>query len=122
MITATRDSVCMGDDCFAPNQKALDCDQNLRLSDWLMTAVTEYLPTIHKAVWVIYSHKQIIGYLYCDDGGNYSAEPIYEDLPMNALHITEIYCRIFHKSDFKDKYPEYIDLLDIVKQYLSESI
>lgn len=120
-IEATRDSVCMGDDCNAPNREYLDYDPQQFLSEWLLKTVTGYIPTMHNAIWVVYKKRTIIGYLICDEKGHYSVEIPHNNMPMRSLHIKDIYCRYFHEMYFKDKFSEYSTLLDKVKHHLTKT-
>lgn len=90
-IKAARDSVCMADDCLAPNERELDCDPEETLSEWL-AAVTKYVPTMHNALWTVRSGDKILAYLKCDDKGGYTAELAVPDDKLSRLGIGEIYC------------------------------
>lgn len=118
MIKATRDSVCMGDDCNAPNTKFLEYNPEQLLSEWILVAVTRYVPAIYNTVWAIHNENVCIGYLICDKEGKYSVDVPDNNLPMNTLHIKEIHCQHFYEMDFHDKYPDCATLLDKVKRYI----
>lgn len=48
-IKATRESVCMGDDCDVPNVRELDYKPDQLFSEWL-SVVADYVPTMHNVV------------------------------------------------------------------------
>ena len=49
-ISVDRESVCMGDDCNAPNEKKLDLNEGDLLSD-VLGKVAEYLPQMSDVIW-----------------------------------------------------------------------
>lgn len=127
-IRARRDSVCMGDDCFAPNEEILTANSDMLLSQWLPT-VEKYVPCMHNVVWTVESGNTVTAFLVCDDAGVYTSELAVPDGKMAQLGIREIYCRHFHKGSFCyrtadgaefNKYPECPTLLEKVRRQLSE--
>ena len=118
-IKAERDSVCMGDDCNAPNTGYLEYDENELLSVWLMKTVTDYVPHMHECVWSVESNRKIIGYLICDKNGNYTVETTCDDEYMGLLNISEIFCMHYYDFYFKGKeYSDCTTLIDKVRKSL----
>ena len=96
MIHAERDSVCMGDDVYAPNAEEFPFGGGSITE--LLKAVSGYVPKMKFAVWVVcrsISSKEALGALYLDENGEYAYLPLAKNLPQ----IREIYVRYFANYD-----------------------
>lgn len=118
-IRATRDSVCMADDCNAPNERILECSPELALSGF-MKIVTGYVPNGHNVVWTVYRRSRLLGYLIFDDSGNYTVELAVPDNKVSRLRIDEIFCSHYYEYDFLKKYTDCDTLIEKVKKHLRE--
>lgn len=127
-ILAERESVCMGDDCTAPNASVLAFKPDMFISEWLNT-VADYVPTMHNVVWSVHSHRKVLGYLIFDTSGDFSIELAVPDQPMSELGISAVFCRYFYEGKLRndiadneetDANPACLTLVDKVKQYLRD--
>ena len=73
IIHAERDSVCMGDDVAAPNEKDFLFVTNKPI-DSLMQTLSGYVPAMKNVVWAVSSDQQTIGYLFSDETARYQYE------------------------------------------------
>ncbi len=102
-IKATRDSVCMGDDCNAPNARELDYKPDQRFSEWL-SVVADYVPTMHNVVWSVHCKSKLLAHLVFNDKGNFTVELVVPDQKTSVLAIHEIYCRYYYEGEIVNKY------------------
>ena len=124
-IHAELDSVCMGDDCTAPNAADLSYSDREMLSAFLRRSVASYVPSMKNVVWSVYSGNRLIGYLYSGALSLYHSELAVPNIPVADLPVKEIHCRYYYPMKFKDfskkppvdLYPEAKTLLDKVKAY-----
>lgn len=120
-ITALRSSVCMGDDCTAPNKKEYIVNKNIKLSDFIRI-LFEYVPTVHNAAWVVYSDDVILGFIVIDGNGNKMSEINGDDIKLcKKLKSNEVFCCHYYNSDLKEiaeEYPECDTLLKKIKKKL----
>lgn len=125
-IHIERESVCMGDDCNAPNPAELPYSADEMLSEWLNT-VAEYVPTIYNTVWTVQDGRNILGYLIFDEKGRHTCETAVSDIPVTKLKSKHLFCRYFYQNRFlqcdkngnTDEKPlNSITLLEQLKQYL----
>lgn len=123
-IYAERDSVCMGDDCNAPNAKYLDYATDELLSEF-MDAVAGYVPSMKDVVWSVVCKDKTIAYLIFDEDAGYEYELAVSDIRVSELAEKKIYCRYYYNGklfDYRikppvDRYPECRTLLEKVKAY-----
>lgn len=123
-IYAERDSVCMGDDCNAPNEKYLDYAADELLSEFL-TSVAQYVPSMRDVVWSIVCRGETIAYLVFDEDCGCEYELAVSDMRVAELAEKKIYCRYYYRRklfDYRSKppaemYPECRTLLEKVKAY-----
>ncbi len=118
IIVATRDSVCMGDDCMAPNRCDIPYHKEDKLSD-LMSYVYQYVPTMKNTIWVVRNKQQVIGYLMIDEEGNYSYELEMKNKSIYSLGNNSIHCSYFYKGRCRDC-DQSLSFLDQVKSMLSK--
>ena len=86
-LLAERDSVCMGDDCTAPNGEYIQYKRGIRLSDLLLKNVG-YVPDYsgrQHAIWGIERKGVPIAFLECDEHRRIS------DLVRAAVALTTSY-------------------------------
>lgn len=107
-IKATRESVCMGDDCDAPNVRELDYKPDQLFSEWL-SVVADYVPTMHNVVWSVHSKNDLLAYLIFDHKGNFTMELIIPDQKMSILGINEVYCRYYYQGELVNRYLHLMD-------------
>ena len=124
-IHVERESVCMGDDCNAPNARDLEYETNELLSEF-MDSVARYVPTMENVVWsVVASQGQAIAYLIFDEDASYKYELAIPDMKVSELAEKRIYCRYYYKGKLFDysteppteMYPECKTLLEKVKEH-----
>lgn len=121
-IYVERDSVCMGDDCNAPNAKELYYGDHDRLSDF-MIEVANYVPAMRNVVWSVACADEIIAYLIFDDDSGCKYELEIQDIKVSELVEQKIYCAYYYESKFydyrtkppADLYPQCKTLLDKVR-------
>lgn len=65
-IHAERDSICMGDDCIAPNASELRCYPDDRLFV-LMDALAGYVPELSNATWDVLCDGRLLDQLASRD-------------------------------------------------------
>lgn len=123
-IYAERDSVCMGDDCNAPNAEYLDYTTNELLSEF-MDSVARYVPCMKDVVWSVTCKDKTIAYLIFDENAGYEYELAISDMRVSELTEKKIFCRYYYESklfDYRTKppvemYPECKTLLEKVKAH-----
>lgn len=126
-IKVDRDSVCMGDDCTAPNEKRLDVAENALLLD-VFWQVAAYLPRMSNAVWAVDTGKKVIGYIIMDTEIHY--ELCQENQLFSEMGTESLHCSYFHSGSFiyrngangklVERYPESKSLLEKVKCCMGE--
>lgn len=139
-IQWTRDSVCMADDCNAPNTKIEEMDHPPTVSN-LLDRAADYVPGISGAVWVVWVEDTLAGYLELSTSGYLLRdEAVLKELPPPKPHrgffkrkpdILHVHCVLYTMSDFScrkgrdgrpliEHFPPYTPLLDMVKAQLRE--
>lgn len=124
-IRVTRESVCMGDDCTAPNVKLIPVEEKDMLSD-MFQKIADCLPYIHDdVIWAVDSGKKVIGYIVMDIDHEAQYEFCLEDQVFCELDIEAFHCSYFYRRKFVyrngengemvEEYPECRTLLDKVK-------
>lgn len=125
-IHAERDSICMGDDCNAPNADELPYKEEEKLSHFLRT-VASYIP-VRRYVWAVYCDERLLALISFNALGESSFDLQVDDLTLTELSVSHIFCRHFIESDFScrnadgaqvEKHPECHTLLEKVKAELS---
>lgn len=92
LIHAIRSSVCMGDDCTAPNAAELQYEKETTLSEF-MPVVAAYLPQMSSCVWEVRCADETIARLAFDENADYAAELSIPDCKVHALKNKAIFCR-----------------------------
>lgn len=64
-VKIDRESVCMADDCMAPNEKVFTVKEKEKLLD-VFWRIAEYLPRMSNAVWAVDSGTNVLGYIIMD--------------------------------------------------------
>lgn len=110
-IHAERDSVCMGDDCNAPNAEELPYNSDECLYEFLVNRVAKYVPKCTESVWVIlnYSNKEV-GYITFDKNCDTTCTLAIKNTYVYKLGGS-IFCRKYNYRDIEEKHPEYKSLL-----------
>ena len=126
-ISVDRESVCMGDDCNAPNEKVLDLSEEDKLTD-VFRKVAEYLPQMSDVIWAVDSGRKVLGYIIMDKDRTIHYEicqpdGIFSDMKINALHCSYFFpnrfiCNV--DGEIKEKYPEQKTFLDKVRFCMQE--
>ena len=91
-IEATRDSVCMGDDCHAPHAEDLLFWDETLLSEFLAT-VGGYVPAMRNASWRVMDQERTLGHLVSGEDARYSVRLELPDGPFKDIGSEEIFCR-----------------------------
>lgn len=134
MIYWTRDSVCMGDDCTAPNARTEVDDSPVTVSD-LLDRAADYVPHMSGSVWVVWVEDILAGFLEMSTSGYLlHSEPVLEGTLFPKLRKSfskpqpaalHVHCAFYTMRDFcyqkgqngpvVDQFPESSTLLDKVK-------
>ncbi|MDE7268468.1 MAG: hypothetical protein K2N89_13480 [Lachnospiraceae bacterium] len=94
-IKVDRQSVCMGDDVTAPNEKMIDVLETDMLSD-VVEKVSIYLPKMSNAVWAVDSGKEVIAYIIMDDGNNsFPYELCIQNQLFLQMRLKSLHCSYF---------------------------
>lgn len=111
-IHAERDSVCMADDCNAPNTRELSYSAYECLYEFLVNKVAKYVPKCTESVWVILNYaKQEVGYITFNENCDVSCMLVSNrDIYVYELGGS-IFCRKYSYRDIEEKHPEYKSLL-----------
>ncbi len=110
-IHAERSSVCMGDDCNAPNAEELLYNSDECLYEFLVNKVAKYVPNCTESVWVITSGNKKIGYITFDKNCDVTCTlATNRDIYVYELGGS-IFCRKYNYREIEDKHPEYKSLL-----------
>lgn len=113
-IIARRDSVCMGDDCFAPNEAVLEYEDDETLSQF-MNRVVSYVPRMRGVVWGVRADNSFIAYIITDENAEAQIELLIPDKKMKKSGITSVFCRYFTEGRHGDgKSP----LIDCVREHV----
>lgn len=91
LIHMERQSVCMGDDCNAPNAQDISYRYNETLSSFMLK-VMDYVPAMKNVRWILYCGTLYLGYLFSDESGKYQYH-IEEDILLSSLPKKEIFCK-----------------------------
>ena len=95
-IIAERDSVCMADDCMAPNSKTLTFESSCQLQE-VLSALGNYVPKFsgkQHTIWGIECDGVPIAFLE-SNGGGYRGITTGKNLTSEKLNNKKIYCRYF---------------------------
>lgn len=101
VIHFERSSVCMGDDCTAPNPSDISFNQNETLVDLLCYAY-QYVPAMKNSVWAVLDNKQLLGIVCIGENGEFSYELVVENRDLSYLDQKKIFCRYFYMGMLKD--------------------
>lgn len=122
-IVVKRDSVCMADDCLAPNRSEFTFGEEETLKD-LIIQISRYVPNMKDVVWSINYNGNPIGYVnFCSDDKKF--ELVTENIKIIELQNRNLYCKFYNSSKLMDftvnppelLYPECGTLLQKVKRY-----
>lgn len=111
-ILAERDSVCMGDDCNAPNSEEIPYNSDECLYDFLVNRLAKYVPAITNSIWIILNYRnKEVGYITFDE----NCEITCTLATKRNIYVYElggsIFCRKYNYKEIEDKHPEYKSLL-----------
>lgn len=126
-IRVDRESVCMGDDCNAPNEELLDLDNKDMFSD-VLKKVAFYLPQMSDVIWAVDSGRKVLGYILMDQNRQHHFELCQRDQLFSEMGIRALHCSYFHSHRFMhnvngvitEKFPEQKTLLEKVKYSMKE--
>ncbi len=122
-IIVKRDSICMADDCTAPNACEFAYSSEETLKD-LVIKISRYLPELKAVVWSINNKGNPIGYInFCSEDKKF--ELIIENIRLADLDNHNFYCKFYDSNKLMDfsitppelLYPECETLLQKVKKY-----
>ena len=115
IIHAERDSVCMGDDVKAPNEKDFLFKTHQPVSA-LMQALSGYVPSMKNVVWVVSADQRTVGYLFSDETAKYQYELADTVKSISDLPSRSVFCKYCYGSKYsEDRFPGCATLLDRVK-------
>ncbi len=140
IIHGSRDSICYGDDCTAPNARDLECEDDMTLSG-LLEKAAEYVPHYwHEQAWVVTrgnnknsKKNMVLGFVVFDDSDNHYCELAVPDGNVQTIGIDKIFCRYFYRRTpiwrderrdghtifyLEELYPQCGQLIDMVKAEL----
>lgn len=133
-VTVERDSVCMADDCNAPNTKILQVSGDLYISQFLKQ-LTNAMPSVadpEPIVWSVHlgqRNGRAIGLIETVYQVRSRVTVLGSDLKMHQSGIGKVYCRYYCKSSLMKPdqnghlcipmYPECQTLAEKVKKHLS---
>ncbi|MBQ9268724.1 MAG: hypothetical protein IJ206_04300 [Oscillospiraceae bacterium] len=121
IIHAERDSVCMGDDVAAPNEKDFLFVSNKPI-DSLMQTLSGYVPAMKNVVWAVSSDQQTIGYLFSDETARYQYELAGTVRSISDLPERSVFCNYYYSSKLpEERFPGCPTLLDRVKASIGEN-
>lgn len=92
VIHATRSSVCMGDDCMAPNPEDLGYEPGEMMSD-LVPRIAKYVPNMKDSWWDIYGGDKLMATIYFDSRGKARYKMQGPDVDLADIPDGEIFCR-----------------------------
>lgn len=126
-ISVDRESVCMGDDVNAPNEKILDLDEKDLLSD-VLGKVAAYLPQMSDVIWAVDSGRKVLGYIIMDKNQEICYELCQPDMFFSEMKISALHCSYFYRNRFisdvngevTERFPEQKTFLDKVKHCMKE--
>lgn len=116
-VHVERDSVCMGDDCTAPNAVELPFRKDEMLSEFMVT-LAESLPRMSNVVWAVYCRDDVIGYVYTNGARQVRTMLRIKDVRTASLGKEMLYCSYYYEMLMADKYPECKNLLEKVRKEL----
>ena len=126
-IKVTRDSVCMGDDCNAPNEVIIMVSNRDDLSE-VFYKVSQTLPKMKEVIWPIDTGIKVLGYIIFDEKGKITFDYCVPYKEVVISQLVRLHCSYFHCRSFTyqkdgqevEKYPQYKTLLEKVKQAIGE--
>lgn len=98
-ISVTRESVCMGDDCTAPNENVIKVFKHDMISTVLLK-VAQSLPQMNHVIWAIDTGKKVLGYILMEDALHYQFELCVEEQAFLNMEIYQLHCSYFHSNSF----------------------
>lgn len=100
-IKVDRQSVCMGDDVTAPNEKIILVPERSSLVD-VIEKVMEYLPKTAHAVWAVDTGREVVAYIGMDEQGiPFPYEFCLENQMFMQTDIQALHCSYFSAKDEK---------------------
>ena len=91
-LTVDRESVCMGDDVTAPNEKIFPVAENETLSD-VMEKICAYLPKMNDVVWSVDTGIKTEAYIVMETKNRYWYELCEQDKRFAETEIHYLHCR-----------------------------
>lgn len=96
LIHAERSSVCMGDDCYAPNPEDLSYEPEQTLSEFI-PMIARYVPKMKDSWWDVYTGKQLVATVYFNGCGKVTYELHGPDIRIADMAGEGIFCRYHYK-------------------------
>lgn len=100
-IHAERSSVCMGDDCTAPNPADLEYESSQKLSEFL-PVIAGYVPKMRNAWWDIFSDKQLLATVYFDAFSKATYKLHGRDIRIAEIAGKGIFCRYHYEGQINN--------------------
>lgn len=122
-IIVKRDSVCMADDCTAPNRCEFTFGQDDTVKE-LVIKISRYVPDMKDVVWSINLKGAPIAYVnFCPDDKKFELN--INNIKISELEDNNIYCKFYSSNKLMDftsnppelLYPECKTLLQKVKKH-----
>lgn len=89
---AERQSVCMGDDCNAPNAAELAYDKDMMLSEF-MSVIMKYVPAMRNCRWIVFFDRDKVAVLTGGSDRNYTYELLVSDRKVEEFAGKKIFCK-----------------------------
>ena len=97
-VLVERQSVCIGDDCTAPNGQFIIFESGTSLST-LLLRIGQYVPNYsgrQHTIWGIEYKEKPIAFIECDEHSGYKYMLNIDDILADTLNEEKIYCRYFY--------------------------
>lgn len=118
-IRVERDSVCMGDDCNAPNAMDVPCREGEKLSEFMGTLAAS-LPKMRSSVWAVKCKGNVIGFIDTNRFSRCETTICINDIQISSLASEKLFCKYYTEGRMANKYPECETLLEKVRKELGK--
>lgn len=128
IIRVTRQSVCMGDDCTAPNENKIEVFREDSIND-VLSKIANHLPQMQNVIWAIDTGKKVLAYITIDENEKIYYEQCVGEQCFFEMEIERLHCSYFHSRSFDygiskieniEGYSQCNTLLEKVKYQMSQ--
>lgn len=129
LVNIDRQSVCMGDDCTAPNEDVIGISK----TDTLLTVfdkIVSYLPHMQNVIWAVDTGKKLLGYVISEADKHCFYDICVGNQALHVMDLDYLHCSYFHANSFMPQHDKPVDLkgddpscqtlLDKVKRHMGE--